>query len=670
MAAFLSQDDTASKGSSNHLGLFTGIFVILIIAMLVMLSSTGIQFRRNAQMFEDIREQQFVAQQIITDIAAVSENQIQGFDSLKIHDEQFDRLIIKIRDDLGKKGLAAQPDLIQAIQNVEEIWQDYRPGITAVLSGEQSMRALMAMLDIIQEKIPKILLSSEEIVRLLIENNAAPEDVYIAARQMALIQRIANGMYEAGRAGTIVDEQRLQTYSTIARDSGLYEQTLRQMLGMELDKPGDSMARDKLLEISSDYKNISQSIEGILGLGFRLANFNSAVQDIEQKKPQFIQTCESLSKIYSELGQRRDISTIVWSMLLVGLVVLVGLIIIQARSAARNKSNVLYEVNPQDLVDYLSDEVKDIVKGNTGARGKDPDRLPSSYLEGMDNALKPLRVRAEFVNQAITKILSISNQMHQSVANIVDASDRMAQQTNRATSMIENIVVSMRRAANDVASSMSMANRMLADAETSREPALGKIFGEEVRHLGGHVMEIKSAIINLGNSTPDISAVAERIGSTASKINLLALNTAVHAGENDEVMRDLFAADEIQQNAHHIAGMTRHMTELGDTINATISSITAQVESISNIVNVVRTLDQEKDASRKQPDKNTEKLLEKIRNVMVITEQQFNSASKISSSLGTVQETIVELSADVNDIMTCVEGLEKVSGELRRSNDR
>jgi len=670
MTALTKHDDTASQAGSNHLGLFTGIFVILVIAMLVMLSSSGIESRRNTRMLEDIREQQFVAQQIINDIAAVSENRIQGFGSLRMHNEQFEQLLINIRDDLGKKGLAARPELIQAIQDVEQVWQDYRIGVVSVLVDEPSMNTLIAMLDSIKDTMPGILLSSEEIVRLLIEYNADPRAVYIAARQMALIQRIANGMYEVSRAGTFLDDERLGAYSAIGRDSAIYEQTLHQMLVMELDKQGDSRVHDKILEVATDYQNVSQSIERILGLAPGLASLNSAIRGLEQKSPQFMQACESLTKIHAEMGQRYNVSMMVWLMLLVGLLVLISLIIIQARSAARNKPTAMYEVDPQDLIDYISYEVKDIAKGKTGREGKYPGRLSSVYTEGMNNALEPLRERARFVDRAITKILSVSGELHQSVANIVDASDRLAQQANMAGSMVETIVVSMRRAGNEVASSMSMIDSMLADAKVHRGPVNDKIFGDEVRHLGGHIMDVKSAIINLNNSAPDISGVAKRIESAASKINLMALNTAVHAGEEEEAMGDLLAADEIQQYAQQIDVMTHHLNEISNTVNATITNVLTQIQSITHIVNVVHALEDEAGADRKRPDESNEKLIEKVRNVMAIIEHQFNSAGDILSRLGTIQETIVELSADVNEIMTRVEGLEKLSGELRKSHDR
>jgi methyl-accepting chemotaxis protein len=326
----------------------------------------------------------------------------------------------------------------------------------------------------------------------------------------------------------------------------------------------------------------------------------------------------------------------------------------------------LYDANPQDLIDYVAGEVKDIAKGSIRVEGKIPGRLPSPCLEGISDALEPMRRRAEFIDSTVAEILSISSGMHQSVINIVDAGERLAQQSNRAGSIVANIVVALRRATNDAASSMSVLNNMLIDIKTSIESVPGKVFMQEIKQLDEHVTDVRQAIMNLSDSTPKITSIAKNVGGAASKINLLALNTAVHAGVDEEAIGDLFAADEIQQYAQRIAGMSRHLTEQGDVINAIITNVAAQIETIGHSIDALRPLDQDQCTAGKQIGANNVKLIERVRNVMAIIDHQFNAASDASSCFGVIQEAIVELSADVNDIMTRVEELERLLGKLKR----
>ena len=128
------------------------------------------------------------------------------------------------------------------------MWEKVKGNINTILEGANSLRSLTSMLDEIRKSIPEITSMSQELVDQLLENNAASRDVFVAARQLVLIQRIENGIDEVSRAGMVTDDERLKTYKVIGRDSAIYEQSLQEMSHARQGTARDLDLRDKILQ--------------------------------------------------------------------------------------------------------------------------------------------------------------------------------------------------------------------------------------------------------------------------------------------------------------------------------------------------------------------------------------------------------------------------------------
>ena len=659
------------NGAVSHLSLYAGLLVIVIIAVVVMYSYTNIQYRIDTSLFESIQQQQVLARQIIRDIDAVTENRIEEFNKLREHYEQFGQQLIAINDGIAKSQLPDQSDVPARLKTLTEIWQDYRLSIDAVLARENSLKTLLAVLGSLNTSAPAILLASDEIVRGLVENTAPANDVYIAAHQLVLMQRIANGIDRVTRAGPAAEEERMQMYADIGRDSAIYGQTLRAMLATEKDvknmRVDDPKARQKLLEISSLYQNVNDSVTNILALEPEIASLNSALRNAHQQSPPFIQASESLANSYGISGRQHALQPAVWAVLGVGLAILLGLIISRTRIATPKRSGDQFETDIDELIGFIRDEASRIAKGDFKGEGHARDGLPPGIIDDISNALEPIRKRAEHIVLTSDKVLSVSRGMHQSVINIVDTSDRLAAHANKASGIVENIIMSSRRMVNDVGAALGQLNTMLNEAAASRDPVAGGKLITENEQLGRHVMNMSQVMADVNDNVSKIGDVAERIGGEASKINLIALNAAIYADGDGKPMASLLAADEIQQHAQRIAGVIRHLTDLTIVLRNMMANAKAGIEPISRGVDSALFMARDEDAIRMRIAESSLTLVEKIQGVATVTDRQAGLLGNVSSSLVALQETIVDLSAGINDIMMGVEGLEKLVKDMGTS---
>lgn len=660
-------NSNTSTIAASHAALYGGLLVIVIIAMLVIFSYTHIRYQRQIQLIEHVHQQLVIASQISTDIGEISRNHIAaGISSLRMHKEAYEQTLGLIKADLNGRGIFSQTRLKRALQKSMDVWEDYSLDIIAILNSENSLKTLISLLDEIGESIPGITTLSETLVDNLVKNNAAAQEIFVATRQLVLMQRIKNGIDEVSHAGLITDDDRLHVYSEIGRDSAIFEQTLRTMSADTQRKVSDHGPDDNISEINARYQHVSDLIVKILGLESQLVRVNIAVRDINQATPSFIQASESLANTGENTGEQGKVSPVTWSILGGGFLILLCMVIIQARSDARKTSDAPHEVTPEELVDYLFNSVGVLVKRNVSTGERIPAGSVSPYIKDIDAALKPVRRRVEFTQRAATDLLSIAKGMHKSVLDIVDVSDGLAQQLNRAGGIVEDLVSAMGRALHDATTIKKMLSESHDYPGASHDISMITRLKDQIFHLRKRIHAIKQDFDNLGRNVPEVSSVAERIRSEASKINLIALNTAIQTdGDGDESL-EVFAADEIQKHAHQVAGATRHLAELGEVFDSIISGMVNELDSLTSTIEEVPD-DQDLGAVNRQLDKNNELMLERIQNVVTVMEQQLGAAGEASSGLANLQEAIVGLSAGINDIMAGVENMEKLSKELQGS---
>jgi twitching motility protein PilJ len=667
MTESLQHKTIPDRAADSYLGLYAGLLVIVIIALLVIFSFMNVRYQKQIQLIEYVNTQQVIASRIGSDIGEISNSNItEGISSLGNHSVEFEETLGLVKKSLSDASIYKDADLDSALHTTIDVWDKFKVDINTILEEANSLRTLLSMLDEIRTSIPEIMNMSQELIDNLVENKADARDVYVATRQLVLIQRIENGIDEVSRAGLITDDERLKTYQNIGRDSAIFEQSLQEMSHTRQSKASNLDIRDKILQVFPHYQHVSESIVNILRLEPDLTRVNLAVRNLTRSTPSFLQASQSLAKSGTDGSNKGMISPLAWAMLGGGLLILISLMVMQARINARKSAAQRHEVTPRELVDYLYDMVGDIAKAQVSG-GKRIQVLPASpFIKEIGNALLPVRKRTEFIRQTAAKMLSIANGMHKSVVDIVDFSDGFAQQLNRSGGILEDLNNAMRRALNDAVTIREILTELRDHPGVPGVAAAEARLENAVNHIRERFEDIKLGVRTLGDNVPEVSEVAERIRIEASKINLIALNTAIQANGDGMESIEVFAADEIQQHSHRISGTARHLAEIGEVFESTVSRTVEKMTVLTGAIENLPALQMDNTETR-QEEKSAAIMFERIQNVVTVLERQLDAANEAASSLAALHETIVGLSAGINDIMAGVEMLEKLSMELKGS---
>ena len=132
------------------------------------------------------------------------------------------------------------------------------------MNGKASISSLNAFTEVIDEATPRLVALSDEIAEILVNSNAEPQQIYIAARQLMITQRIENSLSRMLAGG----ESAATAADRFGRDAALYGQVLEGLLkgnkSLNISQIKNPAAREKLAEIAEVYKGISLRVGAIL----------------------------------------------------------------------------------------------------------------------------------------------------------------------------------------------------------------------------------------------------------------------------------------------------------------------------------------------------------------------------------------------------------------------
>jgi len=173
------------------------IVILFLIVFLVLLGLTFYRVTLNnshdKQYLELAGEQRVLSQRIAKSASEAVVGRTEALSILKDGVDRFQQTI-----DIFNKGnpltrLPAAPAVLKPeLENVETRWQSMQAGANEILSRSKDLISLGELAEGINAVLPELLGLSDDLVAQLVELDAEPQLVNIAARQRMLTQRIAS----------------------------------------------------------------------------------------------------------------------------------------------------------------------------------------------------------------------------------------------------------------------------------------------------------------------------------------------------------------------------------------------------------------------------------------------------------------------------------------------
>ena len=254
------------RGASNKT---IALLSVLLLATILLALMTFIHVAQRDSFDEQYllraSEQRILSQRIAKFALAAAGGDQDAFALLQLYRDQFDGVLRELKNGSPVDGLPPSPDEVApTLGALEESWLELRGNADLVLANQDKIVGVNKLIGIVAELIPQLQEFSDEVVRILVRNEAPQSQVYIASNQMMLAQRIESNLAKV-LAGGEVSATAVDQFSQDAERFGLIlEGMIRGDDDLNVQRIVDPEAEAKLREAAMLFGAVADSAEEII----------------------------------------------------------------------------------------------------------------------------------------------------------------------------------------------------------------------------------------------------------------------------------------------------------------------------------------------------------------------------------------------------------------------
>ena len=662
----LSSKDLFSGISTGRLMVYLMVFLLItIIVMGIAYSFTVIQEEKDREYINRIGDQRVRSQQLAKLASQAARGDNKAFVQLQKDRNEFDTTLEWHISEAAGLGM---------MSGLDDAWRKYKTNIDIILKRREVVTNMRTLVGAINEQIPNLLAVSDEVVTIMAEQGAPPDQVYIAARQLMLTQRISgnvNRVLEGGEAAVTAADR-------FGRDAALFGRVVEDMLrgnpNLGIKRIAHPQSREKLKAVQTLFRELRNQVGAILERSPEMFQVSDAAESVLSTSGNLLDQIETLSTSYQASLKTRIAPALVTSMGIISFLLIVLLAIIYFRDS-RNQINetnsariMIQDTNTrnQEAILRLLDEMGNLADGDLTVSATVTEDITGAIADSVNYTIDALRSLVTSINDTTQQVSSAAQQTQATAIHLAEASDHQAQQITGASAAINEMAVSIEAVSNHAGELADEADKSVGIANKGADAVQKTINGMDT--IREQIQETSKRIKRLGESSQEIGDIVELINDIAEQTNILALNAAIQAAMAGEAGRGFaVVADEVQRLAERSADATRQIEALVKAIQTDTNEAVASMEQSTSEVVSGAQLAQDAGQSLEEIESVSTHLAELIRTISDSAKQQASAAINISDTMNVIQEITTQTSAGTNETAASIGNLAELANELRNS---
>ncbi len=635
---------------------------LVLIGVIVYKLFTGAERDQNyLQLVSDLRASSYQLTALSRDATAGDEEafgKLQGV--ITNMDNSWQQL--RASDTQSRTVLASQ------ITAFDSVWQRVRQNAQIINQNKDAIVFVHEVARRLNESLPELQAEHNNIVDILIENDAPADQVSVAQSQSWRAERIGRNVDKmlvgGGDASKAADQFNL--------DANLFGKVLEGMktgdLTMSISRVTDSQAAASLDEVTELFEFVSGSVREIFEASPALFDSRQATTAILDDSPQLLGALSDLSDGINQLPSTRSANNTTL-MAVAGFAVLLGLMIfwqLNQLTARRLKETAETNERNQNAILRLLDELADLADGDLTTTATVTEDFTGAIADSINYTIDQLRVLVSRINETSERVAAASRETQQTALHLAEASEHQAQEIAGASAAVNEMAVTIDQVSANAAESAGVAERSVSIAKNGAKVVQNTINGMDT--IREQIQDTSKRIKRLGESSQEIGDIVSLINDIADQTNILALNAAIQASMAGDAGRGFaVVADEVQRLAERSATATKQIEALVKTIqNDTNEAVISMEQTTSEVVRGAR-LAQDAGVALEEIETVSANLAELIQNISNAARQQASSAGHISNTMNVIQEITSQTSAGTNATAKAIGNLSEMANALRES---
>jgi twitching motility protein PilJ len=670
---------TGSTSSERNKGLAILIALLLgaMLGAFVFYTASAIQDGYDTEYLGLLGEQRVLSQRISKFAGQANRGVPVTFDQLKKYRDEFAHNLQLLRAGNPDSGMppADSDAVVGTLNDVVRYWKRYDSNVQVIVEARGVVIALREIVKMINENSAQLLAMTDEVATLMAQKGAAPDQVYIASRQLMLSQRIINNVNRVLEGG----EGAVTAADRFGRDAALYGRVVNGMLegdkALNIKAVRDDEVVEKLEDVSDLFGMLGQQVSGILERSPEMFQVSEAIQNVLNDSDQLLNALSALESAYRAQIETRVMTSGVGNAFAAFAVLLLLALGWQLkrdgdrRLAETDKQRMATEEQnrrSQQAIMRLLDEMGDLADGDLTVNATVTEDITGAIADSMNFTIDALRTLVAAINDTATQVTSAAEKTQATATHLAEASSHQAQQIASASTAVNEMAISIEGVSKNADQLAEESQRSVEIAKKGAETVQKTINGMDT--IREQIQETSKRIKRLGESSQEIGDIVELINDIAEQTNILALNAAIQAAMAGEAGRGFaVVADEVTRLAERSSDATKQIEALVKTIQTdTNEAVISMEQSTSGVVAGARLAEDAGHALSEIENVSTS-LADLVQSISNATRQQATAASNISDTMNVIQEITTQTSEGTKQTASSIGNLSELANELKHS---
>ncbi len=645
---------------------FIAAFVVFILTFLAITVFVQYKSSQDKEYISHSSELRVLSQQIAKNAVEAAAGKEEAFKLLGVARKNFEVRWGYVKNGDPLTGLP--PSQVDGINELEALWKESSSSADRIIETRDTVLSLHEVAATLSETIPQLQVEYDEVVEILLDNDAPAEQVAVAQRQSWLAERIVRSVNKVLSGG----DDAVMAADSFGRDANLFGRVLNGMIegnvAMHIQPVVDEEAIDSLAEISELFEFVAGSVDEILETSPELFQVRESANNI-------FNSSQSMLSQTSELENRHEARSESWTLLqsggyllaLIALAMLggVGYTTYQDTQVTLKEEETKNEANQMAILRLL-DELADLADGDLTTQATVTEDFTGAIADSINFAIDQMRALVTAINETAVQVASAAQETQSTAMHLADAAEHQAQEIAGASAAINEMAVSIDQVSSNASESTSVAERSVTIANKGAEVVQATINGMD--NIREQIQETSKRIKRLGESSQEIGDIISLINDIADQTNILSLNAAIQASMAGDAGRGFaVVADEVQRLAERSAAATKQIEALVKTIqNDTNEAVISMEHTTAEVVRGAR-LAQDAGVALEEIEIVSKSLADLIQNISNAARQQASSAGHISNTMNVIQEITSQTSAGTTATAKSIGNLAEMATKLRES---
>ena len=554
------------------------------------------------------------------------------------------------------------------IDSLDAAWGDMREEANRILVAEETILSLHDVANTLGETVPQLQIEYDEVVEILLDNNAPPEQIAMAQRQPWLSERIIRSVSKVLDGG----EDSIMAADSFGRDAKLFGRVLNGMLegnpAMRITQVADEEALDRLAEIADLFEFVNDSVDEILETSPELFQVRASSDRIFTDSQQLLQQTSILASTLESSAEQRlivDLITIAMGIIAILSLLLIATSIIKETRTRLESTRAQNEAN-QSAILRLLDEMADLADGDLTVKASVTEDFTGAIADSINFSIEQLRALVNTINQTAVEVDSAAQETQSTALVLAKASEQQAEQIQATTQSVNHMAQSIDEVSTGATDSAQVAERSVQIATNGGQVVRNTIEG--MSSIREQIQDTSKRLKRLGESSQEIGEIIALINDIADQTNILSLNAAIQASMAGEAGRGFaVVADEIQRLAERVSAATKQIEALVSTIQTdTTEAVISMEHTTSEVVHGAR-LAQDAGIALEEIEQVSTNLAGLIHNISDTAKSQSESAAQISVRMTTIRDISTQTSAGTSATADSIGNLASMALEMRQS---